>query len=317
MHPIVKSIGKIVISQLAPLLVVVATVIAITGIPTNFDMVYVEGRYEPTMSREEIWTGVQENFLHLFRGEAKSINILGDSVGTLLATAAKKSARVLFFGTLLALLIGIPKGIVDSRKRDMRGTFKMLQSLIPLSVPDILTIGLVQMAALYLFRNNMTILGLGPIEFVGDETWYHVIYPTLSISLLPAAYIARITANTVEEGFAKPYILAARGKGCSRLRIIKNHLMKSVVYEVLSGFPMILGLMFSSLVIVERLFHYRGIGYHLIFFYTSNRILPYDAGIAFTYFILAMAVFYYLVFMMFNFLKEMVLPAEPRERRSP
>lgn len=308
MHPAVKSIGKTFISQLALLAVVVAVLIVVTGIPADFDLVYAEGRYRPNMSLGEICEGIGQNFFYLFTGKTNSVRVMGDSINNLFADAAKKSVAVLFFGTLLALLIGIPKGIVDSRKKGTGGTFKMLQSLIPLSVPDILTIGLVQMGALYLYRNGITFLGLGPIEFAGGTVWYHAIYPILSISLLPAAYIARTTANVIEDGFARPYILAARGKGCSRLRIIKNHLMKSVVYEVLSAFPTILALMFSSLVIVERLFYYRGIGFHLVNFYISPSIPSFQAGIAFTYFIAWMAVIYFVVFMVFNYLKEVVLP---------
>jgi len=49
---------------------------------------------------------------------------------------------------LLAVVIGIPKGIIDSRKKEKSGTIKLLKSLIPLSIPDILTIVLVQMGAI-------------------------------------------------------------------------------------------------------------------------------------------------------------------------
>lgn len=143
---------------------------------------------------------------------------------------------------------------------------------------------------------------------MGDETFSHAIYPIISISILPAAYISRITANIIEDSFTKPYILAARGKGCSRFQIIKNHMMKSIVFGVLSGFPTVIGIMFSSLIIVERLFHFQGIGFYLIYFYTTQLIPPYEAGIGFTLFIVALAIFYYFIFMLFNALKDILMP---------
>ncbi|MFH5837211.1 ABC transporter permease subunit [Proteiniclasticum sp. C24MP] len=303
-----RKLLKIILVNLLLLAAVIFGVLMITGVPMDFDIIYEKGRYQPNMSWDMIAEGIRENFRYIFSGEVKDLVILDDTVGELFAVSAKRSGIVLSAGILLAVLIGIPKGILDSRKRDRIGTFKMLQSLVPLSVPDILTIGLVQVLALYLFKNNMTFLGIGPIEFKGDQYWYNAIYPIISISVLPAAYVARTTATAIEEGFSKPYILAARGKGCSRFRIIKNHLMKSVLYEVLSVFPTILALMFSSLIIVERLFYYRGIGYHMIDFYTSTRIDAFAGSMAFSYFMTIMAVAYFLILLLFNVLKDVVIP---------
>ncbi len=94
------------------------------------------------------------------------------------------------------------------------------------------------------------------------------------------------------------------------MRIIKNHLLKSIFYEVLSVFPTILALFFSSLIIVERLFYYRGIGYELINFYTSQRIDPVMGGIAFSYFMTVMAVLYFAILFMFNLLKDLLIKSK-------
>lgn len=299
---------KIIASNMLLLLTVIFGVIILTGIPMDFDVIYEKGRYQANMPVKDILLSIGENFRYIFTGKVRNLDILGETVGGVFRTAAGRSGVVLLSGMILAVAVGIPKGIIDSRKSDKTGTFKMLQSLIPLSVPDVLTIGLVQMLALYLFKNNLTFLGIGPIEFKGDQHWYSAIYPILSITILPAAYVARTTATAIEEGFSKPYVLAARGKGCSRFRIIRKHLMKSVLYEVLSVFPTILALMFSSLIIVERLFYYRGIGYHMIEFYTSSRIGPFEGGMAFSYFMTIMAVVYFVILLFFNILKDLLIP---------
>lgn len=84
-------------------------------------------------------------------------------------------------------------------------------------------------------------------------------------------------------------------------------MMKNIFYSILSGFPTVIGIMFSSLIIIERLFVYRGIGFYLIYFYTSGTLQPYDAGLAFTLFVVALAVIYYFIFMVLNALKEIIL----------
>ncbi len=305
---LVKVVTKKILVNLLILLVILFLVIAVAGIPVDFNITTYNGEHTPNMGTDVILSNIKNNFKVFWSGEGFRTMVQGETVGHLLLKTAGKSSVILFFGAILALLIGIPKGIIDSRKNSRSGTIKLLQSLIPLSVPDILTIVLVQLGAMYLYKNGISFLGLGPIQAFGDESFLNAIYPIISISILPAAYISRITATTIEENFEKPYILAARGKGCSRFQIIKNHMMKSVGYGVLSGFPTVIGIMFSSLIIVEKLFFYRGMGFYLIFFYTTDLIKPYEAGIAFTTFIVALAIFYYLIFMIFNMLKDMILP---------
>lgn len=305
---IIKVMTKKIFANILILLVILFLVIAVTGIPTDFDILLVKGEYIPNMEMDVIVESIKNNFKVFLDGEAFNIMIQGESIRELLVKTAKKSSTILFFGAFLALIIGIPKGIIDSRKKNRSGTIKLLLSLIPLSVPDILTITLVQFIAIYLFKNEIAVLGLAPLPIFGDETFRHAIYPIISISMLPAAYISRITANIIEESFTKPYILAARGKGCSRFQIIKNHMFKSIIYGVLSVFPTVIGIMFSSLIIVERLFHFKGIGFYLIYFYTTKLIPAYEAGIAFTFFIVMLALFYYFVFMIFNVLKDIILP---------
>ncbi|MEG0307847.1 MAG: ABC transporter permease subunit [Clostridium sp.] len=304
---IIKVIARKIIRNIVILLITLFLLIAVTGIPVNFDIFSPEGKYTPNMGMNMILENIKANFSVFWSGEAFNVMIQGKTVGTLLIETAKKSSSILFCGAALAVIIGVPKGIIDSRKNNRYGTIKLLQSLIPLSVPDILTITIVQLGGLYLYNNQISIFGLGPFPALGDGTFGHAIYPIISISILPAAYISRITANIIEENFTKPYILAARGKGCSQFQIIKSHMMKSIMYGVLSGFPTVIGIMFSSLIIVEWLFYFRGMGYYLIYFYTMELIPPYEAGVAFTSFIVVLALFYYLIFMMFNALKDIIL----------
>jgi len=305
---IIKVVAKKILMNILILLVILFLVIAVTGIPLDFDIISSNGKNTPNMEMNVIFENIKNNFKIFFSGEAFKVRIQGETVGQLLVKTATRSLSILFFGTILAVILGIPKGIIDSRKNDRSGTIKLLQSLIPLSVPDILIIVLVQIFAIYLYNNGFSIFGLGPLPAYGDETLANAIYPIISISILPAAYIARITATTIEENFTKPYILAARGKGCSRFQIIKKHMMKSIIYGVLSGFPTVIGIMFSSLIIVERLFYFRGMGFYMIFLYTTDLIPPYEGGIAFMTFIVLLAIFYYFIFMIFNILKDIILP---------
>ena len=303
-----KVVSKKIILNLLMLLIILAIIVAITGVPINFNIYNYKNKYITNMPMADVGNSIKSNFKMFLTGEVFNINVGGEALGHLLISTAKKSLVILFWGTVLALIIGVLKGVIDSRKKDQIGTGKMLQSLIPLSLPDILIITLVQLLAYYLYSHDITFLGIGPIPSFGDESAMYAIYPIISIAILPAAYISRITANIIEENFTKPYILAARGKGCSTYRIIKNHMMKEIMFGVLSAFPAIITIMFSSLVIVEKLYYWRGMTFYLLNFYSSDLLKPEVASFAFSAFIVFSAVIYYLIFMIFNILKKVVIP---------
>lgn len=306
-NEVTKGLLRIIIPHTAMLIFILILVIAITGIPQNFNISSFNGVTTLNMPLSAINDSIINNFKIIFTGEAFSTVIQGETTLELLIRTGKKSSLILFLGTVLALLVGIPKGIIDSRKKNTSGTLKLLQSLIPLSLPDVFTIGLLQFFAMYLFTNSIRVFGINPLPYIGDETILHSIYPIVAISILPSAYISRITASTIEEGYGKPYILAARGKGLSRLQIIKSHLLKSIFFNILSGFTTIMGIMFSSLIIIERLFSFRGVGFYLLYFYTSQLIEPYEAGIGFTLFIVALSIIYYLILVLIKILKDTVI----------
>lgn len=310
MEVCIMNVFKKIMVHLIILSIVMALIITLTGFPIDLGVITYDGNSIIDIGFDESLDFVKQNFKFVFSGEIFKTTIKSEPITDILKDAAVKSLIVLFFGTILALVIGIFKGILDSRKTATGGTLKLLQSLIPLSLPDILMIALVQFAAMYLYKNNIPIPGLGIVPYLGDDSYINVIFPVLSICILPAAYISRVVANAIEEGLTEPYILAARGKGCSLWQIIRTHLSRNIAYAILSNLPALMGMMFSSLVIVETFYQYKGIGYRLIDFYTTTLIPSEVANNAFTFFMLAMAIFYYFIFEVLKYLKQAVIPNE-------
>lgn len=303
-----KAVTKKLITHFLTLMLLVILVLILTGIPQDFNIVSYNARTRANMDFNEILDAVYRNFTMLINGTSLFVKIQGETAVALLFRTALKSFTVLFFSSLLALFSGVIFGIFAARKKDKAGTAKLLWSLIPLSLPDLLTITLVHLGVLYLYNNGISILGILPLPAYGDDTILHAIYPVISISILPAAYIARITAGVIEEDMTKLHIIAARGKGCSRYRIIKDHMLKSILYKVLSAYPAVIGILFSSLIIVERLFYYRGMGFYLIFLRTSPLVPSYEAGAAFTLFVCLLCVIYYLIYTFLDIIKSILIP---------
>jgi len=304
-----KKVGLKLLANLAILMMLLLIIVSLTQFPRNFNFVYEDGKTVSNTPMSVVRENIT-NYLRMIRnGTAMDTMLIsrGQSIGEVLKPAFSKTLTLFFFSVILSLLIGIPKGIFDSRRGNKKGTFKLLQTLIPLSLPDVLTISIVQMGGYYLYTNNFSFFGLGPILYMGHQDWTQAIYPVIALSLVPAAYIARITASSIESVYGKEYILAAQGKGCSEIRIIRAHTMKNVLAEVISGFPTIVSLLFSSLVIVERVFYYPGMTYEMLKLYTSQKDMA-ASMTAFTTFALVLGVTYYFVFALSNLLKQIILP---------
>lgn len=305
---IVRAVLKKLLSNLIVLIVLLALVIAVTGIPMDFGVSYFDGDSVVLVTKQEVMESIKANFSVFVTGKAFTTLIKSETVLSILLTAFSRSLILLVFGTMLAVLIGVFKGIVDSRKSGHVSTLKLLQSLVPLSIPDILVITLIQLGAMALYKNEIALPFVGILPYFGDEGLLSVVLPTLSIAILPGAYLARVVANTIEENLAKPYVLTARGKGCSLWQIITTHLSRPIGFSILSALPSAMGILFSSMVIAEMFYSYRGIGYHLIYYYTTTLVPKYEAGVAFSVFIVALALFYYIVFSVLNTLKALVMP---------
>jgi len=302
-----REIVKRGLKKLIFLLLLITLLVLITSVPVNFNLDYYDGDFQINTTWQEIRDNMGENLLLLYSGRIFRVPLDNRSMGTLLGVSALRSFSVFFFGLLLGLLWGIPKGILDRKKAHKKGTFKTLQKILPFSLPEILVVLGIQMLGAYLYRNQWS-----PIPHAGYSSWLNTIYPILAISVLPGAYIAKTTAEAIQEMAKEPYIRVARGKGCSPYRLFRVHYFRGILLEILGAFPTILVMMFSSLVIIERMFYFPGLTYYLVEFYTNSMGNVHRAGIGFTLFIVALGVFYFMIFQIAEFLKSWALPTREK-----
>lgn len=291
-----KKITIKVISNITIFLIISFIVILLTNIPISLDFDDEDGKLVSNMNYSEYKEDVVKSAEILVSGEILEYKVFGKgkNVGEIIKLTLSRSMRIFSIALLFSLLIGIPKGIFDSRRKNKQSNFKLLQTLIPLSVPDVLTISAVQLFGFYLYRKNVSILGIGPIMHMGYDHWSQSIYPIIALSLVPAAYIARVTASSIERVYDRDYILTARGKGCSEARIILNHTMRNVLTDLIGSFPAITAIMFSSLFIVERIFYFPGVAFEMLALYakpsadgsTTIALLGLAMSIAIIYFVI-------------------------------
>ena len=100
-----------------------------------------------------------------------------------------------------------------------------------------------------------------------------LILPTLALSLVQSAVLARVTRSSMLEVMRQDYIRTARASGFNRSRILWRHTLPNALIPIVT----IIGMQFAALVtgtiVIENVFYLPGLG-KLIFQSISNRDLP-------------------------------------------
>lgn len=284
---------KRLLSAISIFFVFVYLTVLLCSIPGDFTITLEDGKLTPSHIGVFIIKDTNEKFIDLLKLDLGRTGKDGRSLNYLVTETMKNSLTLLAGGFVLAVLLGIPKGITDSRRGSANGSgLKVLGTIIPISLPDIMIIALLQRLAVFLNKNGIEILRVG-----GYGTINHMLLPVLALSILPACYIARITSMSIDGCYRQDFITAATGKGCSGRRILWNHVMRNAVPAIIDSLPTITSIIIGNLLMVENVFSYPGLTKALVGFFGEYER---DGIIAS---IMLIGVIYFLLDALFNMLK--------------
>lgn len=106
----------------------------------------------------------------------------------------------------------------------------------------------------------------------------HMIMPVLALGLPLAAIVARVLKATLSEAMLQDYILLARLKGMSNLRLVMQEALRNAVGPTIALTGVQFTFLIGGTVIVERIFAYPGIG-NMAIDAVINRDLPLIQGL--------------------------------------
>lgn len=259
---IMHASKKILLSALIFFVFIYITVL-LCSIPTSFTITIEDGKITPSHIGIFIVKATNEKFVSLLKLDLGRSGRDGRSLNYLVTDSVKNSIILLSGGMILALFFGVFKGIIDSKRGDTSGSsLPVLGTIIPISLPDILIIALLQRFAVFLNTNGIRIFRIG-----GSGTINHILLPILALSILPGCYIARITSMSIDSNYQKDFINAAIGKGCSSYRILWNHVMRNVIPSIIDSLPTITSIIIGNLLMVENVFSYPGLTKALVSFF--------------------------------------------------
>lgn len=185
---------------------------------------------------------------------------------------------------LIALLIGIPAGILAAVKRNSvldHGVMGI--SLAGYSMPifwwGLLLILLFSVQldltpvsgriAVQHFVEPVTGFLLVDTLLAGDRAAFgsalgHLLLPAIVLATNPLAVIARMTRSAMLEVLGEDYIRTARAKGLSGLRVVSVHALRNALIPVVTVIGLQVGVLFTGAILTETIFSWPGVGKWLI-----------------------------------------------------
>ena len=121
----------------------------------------------------------------------------------------------------------------------------------------------------------------GHLAFVWDVL-KHMILPACTMAFPLAAVIGRVLKNTMMDVMVQDYIVLARIKGLSQLRILLQEALRNAAVPALALTGVQFTFLIGGTVITERIFSYPGIG-NLAIDAVINRDLPLIQGLVLTF----------------------------------
>jgi peptide/nickel transport system permease protein len=159
----------------------------------------------------------------------------------------------------LALLIGIPAGVLAATRRGTTGRTTSAFVIAGISIPDFwLGIMLV-----LLFAGALRLLppsGYKPLLEDPVANIRYMILPVLTLALGEAAYIIRTTRAAMEETLGSPFITFLRAKGITERGITYRHALRSAAVPIVTVVGIQFGVLLGGAIVVEYLFALPGVG---------------------------------------------------------
>ncbi len=173
-----------------------------------------------------------------------------------------RSAKLLGLASLATIVFGLGMCLLAISPRTGRVSPVMVTIFtLGNAIPGFFLGSLLILGLLYARRVGWTSQLLLPVQ--GYSTSKHLIMPALILALRPTFYIASIGASLLEHEFQQDYVRFAKSKGLRWSTIVRRHTIPNIAPAVFASLGRGLQMVVGSLILVESLFDWRGIGWLL------------------------------------------------------
>jgi ABC-type dipeptide/oligopeptide/nickel transport system permease component len=194
-------------------------------------------------------------------------------IAELVIQKIKASSLIVVMSMVIALACAVPLGVWAAVHRNRwQDTVSSSSALLGISLPDFFW-GIVM---ILLFART---LGWFPSSGFADpaqdlgRALIHAFLPSLALGLGLMAHLTRMTRSTMTGILEQEFIRVSRAKGLAERTVVWRYALANAIGPVMTVAGLQVGYLFGSIIVVETLFNYTGMGW-LTYQALLNRDVP-------------------------------------------
>jgi len=201
---------------------------------------------------------------HAFQGDLGHSLLSQQPVSDIMAKALPIDIQLVIMALFMALVIGIPLGVLSAVKRD-KGVdyFSRISAMIGISMPSFF------IATLLLIFTSQVLHWVPPLSYVSIfqhpvTNLEEFILPAISIAVFTLALVMRLVRTTMLEVMNLDYVRTARAKGVPRRNVLTRHALRNALIPVVTVAGFEVGTIIIGAAIVEVIFGLPGVGFQIL-----------------------------------------------------
>mgnify|MGYP002913188748 FL=1 len=180
----------------------------------------------------------------------------GISVADMIGQSFPVSLQLGVLGMVISIMVGIPAGILGALyKNRWIDWWVMLVSMAGICIPAFVVAPLLGVGL------GMHVPGL---SVAGGDSPGCVLLPALTLGLVNAAYLARLTRGGMLEVLGQDFVRTARAKGAGPFRVVWKHALRGGLIPAISYLGPAFAAMITGSFVVETCFQVPGMGQHFV-----------------------------------------------------
>ncbi|MEO1284317.1 MAG: ABC transporter permease [Pseudomonadota bacterium] len=213
------------------------------------------GLSEPIFIQFTKWIGA------LLQGDLGTSIFSNKPVTELIAQRIEPTVLLALTTIVFSVFVAVPLGTVAAfRAGSWIDRMVMLFSVAGFSVP-VFVLGYI---LIYVFSLNLGLLPVqgyrSPFEHGLGPFLLHITLPTVTLSVIFIALIARMTRASVIEVLEEDYIRTARAKGQSEFKVLMRHALRNAAVPIVTVIGIGIALLIGGVVVTESVYNIPGLG---------------------------------------------------------
>ncbi len=204
----------------------------------------------------------------------------GESVAVSIARSLPNTALIVSMALLIALMIGIPLGMLAAAKRNSWiDGFVMTIASLGVAVPNF-WLAMVLIAFFALQLNWLPATGSASLRDAPIDALRHALLPALAIAAGGIAEVSRQLRSSLVDILSSQQVRTLHAKGLSPMSILWKHGLRNVGVNLLTVITLLANRMLAATVVIEAVFAIPGMG-GLIVQGALSRDFPVVQGVVF------------------------------------